>query len=59
VIVALVEPVFVASKADMKNMKQADPLDREIGKLIALIDGMTLKHSGVITNFTTGQTDPF
>jgi len=59
VIVALVQPVFVASKSDMKDLARADPLDREIGKLIKLIDGMTMKHAGIITNFTTGETDPF
>jgi len=59
-IVALVQPVFVASKADLANMKGADPLDREIGKLIKVIDGMTLDNaSGKITNFTTGKIDPF
>ena len=59
VIVALVQPIFVASKADMKNMKRADPVEQEVGKLIKLIDRMTMKHSGIITNFTTGETDPF
>lgn len=59
VIVALVQPFFVASKADMKNDTRAAPLEPEIGKLIKLIDGMTLSHSGKITNFQTGETDPF
>jgi NAD(P)-dependent dehydrogenase (short-subunit alcohol dehydrogenase family) len=59
VIVALVQPIFVASKKDMKDNPRASPLDQEITKLIKLIDKMTLAHSGVITNFTTGKTDPF
>ena len=59
VIVALVQPVFVASKPDMKTNARAAPVDQEIGKLIKLIDAMTLDHSGKITNFQTGETDPF
>jgi hypothetical protein len=59
VIVGLVQPVFVASKSDMKNMRGADPLDREVGKLIKVIDAMTPEASGRITNFTTGKFDPF
>ena len=59
IIVGLVQPVFVASKSDMKNMKGAYPLEREIGKLIKVIDAMTLEASGRITNFTTGKFDPF
>ena len=59
IIVALVEPIFVASKADLVNMKGAAPLDQEIGKLIKVIDTLTPQSSGKITNFTTGKTDPF
>lgn len=59
IIVALVQPIFVASKADLANMKGAAPLDQEIGKLIKVIDGLTPQSSGKITNFTTGKTDPF
>jgi NAD(P)-dependent dehydrogenase (short-subunit alcohol dehydrogenase family) len=59
VIVALTQPIFVASKADLKNMPGAAPLDQEIAKLIKVIDAMTLDSAGKITNFTTGQTDPF
>jgi len=59
VIVTLVQPVFVASKADMKDNARASPVDVEIAKLIKLIDGMTLAHAGKITNFQTGETDPF
>jgi NAD(P)-dependent dehydrogenase (short-subunit alcohol dehydrogenase family) len=59
VIVALVQPIFVASKADLKNMKGAAPVDQEVGKLIRIIDGMTMESTGKITNFSTGKTDPF
>jgi NAD(P)-dependent dehydrogenase (short-subunit alcohol dehydrogenase family) len=59
VIVALVQPIFVASKADLKNMKGAAPVDQEISKLIKLIDGFSQDASGRITNFTTGKIDPF
>lgn len=59
VIVALVQPIFVASKADLKNMKGAAPLDQEVGKLIKVIDAFTQDASGRITNFSTGKIDPF
>jgi NAD(P)-dependent dehydrogenase (short-subunit alcohol dehydrogenase family) len=59
VIVALVQPVFVASKSDMANMKGAAPLDQEVAKLVKVIDGVTLEASGKITNFSTGKIDPF
>jgi NAD(P)-dependent dehydrogenase (short-subunit alcohol dehydrogenase family) len=59
VIVALVQPVFVASKADLQNMKGAAPLDQEVGKLLKVIDAMTMEGSGRITNFSTGKSDPF
>jgi NAD(P)-dependent dehydrogenase (short-subunit alcohol dehydrogenase family) len=59
VIVALVQPIFVASKADLKNMKGAAPVDQEVGKLIKLIDHFTQDASGRITNFSTGKIDPF
>ena len=59
VIVALVQPIFVASKPDMKTNERAAPVDQEIAKLRKLIERMTVEHSGRITNFTTGETDPF
>ncbi len=59
VVVALVQPIFVASKADLANMKGAAPVDQEIGKLIKVIDALTLDSAGKITNFSTGKTDPF
>ena len=59
VIVALVQPIFVASKADTANMAGAAPLDQEVAKLLRLIERMTMDSAGKITNFTTGKTDPF
>ena len=59
VIVGLVQPIFVASKADLANMKGAAPVDQEVGKLIKVIDTMTMDGAGKITNFSTGKTDPF
>jgi hypothetical protein len=59
VIVALVQPVFVASKVDMKNVQGAAPLDQEVGKLVKVIDAMTMAGTGRITNFSTGKFDPF
>jgi NAD(P)-dependent dehydrogenase (short-subunit alcohol dehydrogenase family) len=59
VIVALVQPIFVASKADLKNMQGAAPLDQEVGKLVKVIDKLTADTSGRITNFSTGKLDPF
>jgi short-subunit dehydrogenase len=59
VVVGLVQPIFVASKADAANMKGAAPIGQEIGKLIKVIDAMTMEGAGKITNFSTGKTDPF
>jgi NAD(P)-dependent dehydrogenase (short-subunit alcohol dehydrogenase family) len=59
VIVGLVQPVFVASKKDMKNVQGAAPVEQEVGKLVKVIDAMTLEGSGRITNFSTGRLDPF
>jgi NAD(P)-dependent dehydrogenase (short-subunit alcohol dehydrogenase family) len=60
IIVALVQPIFVASKTDLVGVKGAAPVDQEIGKLIKVIDTMTMDgSSGKITNFSTGKTDPF
>lgn len=57
--VALVQPVFVASKKDMKDDARAAPVEQEIAKLIKVIDDLKLENSGKITNFTTGQFDPY
>ncbi len=59
VIVALVQPIFVASKSDLKNMKGAAPVDQEVGKLVKIIDKLNADSSGRITNFSTGKFDPF
>ena len=59
VIVALVQPIFVASKTDLANMPGAAPLDQEVAKLIKVIDHMTMDGAGKITNFSTGRIDPF
>jgi NAD(P)-dependent dehydrogenase (short-subunit alcohol dehydrogenase family) len=57
--VALVQPIFVASKSDMQNMKNAAPLNTEIAKLIQIIDTLPADRNGKITNFQTGEVDPF
>jgi len=49
----------VASKVDMKNVQGAAPLDQEVGKLVKVIDAMTMAGTGRITNFSTGKFDPF
>lgn len=59
VIVALVQPVFIASKAGMANLANASPVDKEVAKLIRIIDTMGMERSGRITNFETGEYDPF
>jgi NAD(P)-dependent dehydrogenase (short-subunit alcohol dehydrogenase family) len=59
VIVALVQPVFVASKSDMANVKGAAPLGQEVAKLVKVIEGLGPEASGKITNFSTGKIDPF
>lgn len=59
VIVALVQPFFVASKSDLANMKGATPLDEEVTKLIEVIDHLTMDSAGKITNWSTGRIDPF
>jgi NAD(P)-dependent dehydrogenase (short-subunit alcohol dehydrogenase family) len=59
IVVGLFQPIFVASKRDMKGMQGAAPVDQEVGKLIKLIDALAEDRSGKITNFSTGQIDPF
>jgi hypothetical protein len=59
VIVALVEPILVASKPGVAENPMSSPVNVEVAKLVKLIDGLTLASSGKITNFSTGQTDPF
>jgi NAD(P)-dependent dehydrogenase (short-subunit alcohol dehydrogenase family) len=59
VIVALVEPILVASKPGVAGNPMASPVNVEVAKLVKLIDGLTMDSAGKITNFSTGQTDPF
>jgi NAD(P)-dependent dehydrogenase (short-subunit alcohol dehydrogenase family) len=59
VIVALVEPVLVASKPGVSDNPMSKPVDEEVARLVKVIDGLTMESSGKITNFSTGETDPF
>ena len=59
VVVALVEPVLVASKPGVSGNPMSKPVDVEVAKLVKVIDGLTLEQTGKITNFSTGETDPF
>jgi NAD(P)-dependent dehydrogenase (short-subunit alcohol dehydrogenase family) len=60
VVVALVEPLLVASKPGVASNPMSSPVDVEVGKLVKIIDGMTVESAGgKITNFSTGQLDPF
>jgi len=58
-LVGLYQPIFVATKRDMKSMQQATPVDKAVAKLIKEIDNLSAERSGKITNFETGQIDPF
>lgn len=59
VIVSLVEPVMVQSKPGVEDIPMSSPVDVEIAKLRDVIANLTMEQSGVITNFTTGEIDPF
>ena len=59
VIVALVEPILVASKPGVSQNPMSKPVDEEVGKLVKVIEGLTMESSGKITNFSTGQIDPY
>jgi NAD(P)-dependent dehydrogenase (short-subunit alcohol dehydrogenase family) len=59
VIVALVEPILVASKPGVSDNPMSKPLDQEVAKLVKIVDTITADSSGKITNFSTGQIDPF
>ncbi len=60
VVVALVEPVLVASKPGVASNPMSSPVDVEVGKLVKIIDGMTVENAGgKITNFSTGKIDPW
>jgi NAD(P)-dependent dehydrogenase (short-subunit alcohol dehydrogenase family) len=59
VIVALVEPILVASKPGVADNPMAKSVQEEVGKLVKVIDGLTMESTGKITNFSTGKIDPF
>jgi len=59
VIVALVEPILVASKPGVSDNPMAKSVQEEVGKLVKVIEGLTMESTGKITNFSTGKTDPF
>ena len=59
IVVSLVEPVLVASKPGVESNPMARPVEEEVGKLVKVIEGLTMASTGKITNFSTGQTDPF
>jgi NAD(P)-dependent dehydrogenase (short-subunit alcohol dehydrogenase family) len=59
VIVALVEPILVASKPGVAQNPMSKPVDEEVARLVKVIDGLTLEQSGKITNFSTGEIDPY
>lgn len=59
VLVGLFQPVFVATKDDIKDMKGASPVTAEVAKLIKVIDQMSPATSGRIVNFSTGKIDAF
>jgi NAD(P)-dependent dehydrogenase (short-subunit alcohol dehydrogenase family) len=60
VVVSLVQPVLVQSKPGVSNIPMSSPVDVEVGKLVKIIDGMTVESAGgKITNFSTGKIDPW
>lgn len=60
VVVALVEPILVASKPGVSSIPMSSPVEVEVGKLVKIIDGMTVENAGgKITNFSTGKIDPW
>jgi len=58
-LVGLYQPIFVATKKDMKSMRNAAPVGEEMAKLIKQIDALDADKTGKIVNFQTGQIDPF
>jgi NAD(P)-dependent dehydrogenase (short-subunit alcohol dehydrogenase family) len=60
VVVALVEPILVASKPGVGDNPMSKPVSDEVAKLVKIIGGMTVDNAGgKITNFSTGEIDPF
>ena len=59
VIVALVEPILVQSKPGVASNPMSKPVNEEVAKLVKVIEGLTMESSGKITNFSSGQIDPY
>ena len=59
IIVALVEPILVQTKPGVPDIDISSPVEVEVGKLIKVIENITMESAGKITNFTTGNIDPF
>jgi NAD(P)-dependent dehydrogenase (short-subunit alcohol dehydrogenase family) len=59
VLVGLFQPVFVATKDDIKDMKGAAPVSTAVTQLIKQIDLMSPATDGKIVNFSTGRVDAF
>ena len=60
VVVALVQPILVASKPGVSAIPMSRPVNEEVAKLVTLIDGMTVDSAGgKISNFSTGKLDPW
>jgi NAD(P)-dependent dehydrogenase (short-subunit alcohol dehydrogenase family) len=61
VIVGIFQPIFVASKDDLKGTERAKNADPkiEIAKFIKEVDSLTMERSGKITNWSTGSIDPY
>jgi hypothetical protein len=54
-----VEPILVASKPGVSDNPMSKPLDQEVAKLVKIVEAITPERSGKITNFSTGDIDPF
>lgn len=59
VLVGLFQPVFVATKDDMKTMGGAAAIQPQVAKLINAIAAMSPDTDGKLVNFSTGKVDPF
>ncbi|HEX3837169.1 MAG TPA: SDR family NAD(P)-dependent oxidoreductase [Steroidobacteraceae bacterium] len=59
VLVGLFQPVFVATKDDVKAMQGAASVGPEVAKLIKCIDDMSPATDAKIVNFSTGKIDPY
>jgi len=59
VLVGLFQPVFVATKDDVKAMQGATAIEPEVAKLIKCIDALAPASNAKIVNFSTGRIDPY